>query len=297
MSLEFGEDPRLHGRRQREAVALWVLRGCAVLCLAALAVLIGRMLWAGVPHMTAGFWTSNYSPAALRFGIGEAGILDAVVSSLIVLLMTMLVAVPIGVATGIYIHEYAARGRFTGILRASISNLAGVPSVVYGLLGLAIFVRVMGLGPTMLAASLTLAVLILPIIIVATEEALKTVPRTIRDASLALGATRWQTIRHHVFPYSLPGILTGNILALSRAAGETAPLLVLGIPVFTTILGYGPLDLGTPLQVRVYFLASDASDAARNLALASIVVLLLATLLLNLAAILLRNRLMKRIRW
>ncbi|MGB0652536.1 MAG: phosphate ABC transporter permease PstA [Thermoplasmatota archaeon] len=298
--LDLQADAALKRRRRTERVAKGILVVGSLVSIAALAALLARMLSDGVPHMTLNFWTLDYSPRGLRNG--ESGILDALLSSLAVLAGTLLFAVPIGTAAGIYLHEYAAKSRLTEWIRATVSNLAGVPSVVYGLLGLAIFVRgfetVLDLPPgaTNLAASLTLGVLILPILIVATEEALKTVPASARQASLALGATQWQTIRSHVLPYSLPGILTGQILALSRAAGETAPLLIIGIPTFA-LFGFGPLDVGTPLQVRAYFLAQDPREAAINMAAASIVVLLLATLVLNLAAIVLRNRLQKRIRW
>ncbi len=301
MSLLLQADGSLKARRRKEKWAQFILLAGASFSLIALVVLLTRLLMDGLPFMDLAFWTSRYSPSGIRRG--QSGIVDALVSSLVVLVMTMLFAVPVGTAAGIYLYEYAPKRRLTDWIRATVSNLAGVPSVVYGLLGLAIFVRLMsdisGLpaGATNLAAALTLGVLILPILIVSTEEALKTVPDSVRQASLGLGATKWQTIRHHVLPYSLPGILTGQVLALSRAAGETAPLLVIGIPTFTTILGFGPLDVGTPLQVRAYFLAQDSRRAAIEDAGAAIVVLLAATLLLNLAAIVLRHRLSKKIKW
>lgn len=297
----FASDPRLERRKRTERRWRRALLAAAILSLGSLAVLILRMLLDGVPHMNLDFWSNSYSPSGIR--TRTAGILDALISSLLVLAMTMLIAVPIGTAAGIYLHEYASRGRITEWIRATVSNLAGVPSVVYGLLGLAIFVRlfsdVFGLPRqgTYLAAALTLAVLILPILIVATEEALKTVPATVRHASLALGATKWQTIRAHVLPYALPGILTGQILALSRAAGETAPLLIIGLPTYQVFQSYNPVGTGTPLQVRAYYLASDARQPAIDLAAGAIVVLLMATLALNLIAIFLRARLQKRIRW
>lgn len=294
-------DPGLKRRRRRERVAQAVLAFGALLSLAALVVLLARMLLDGVPHMSVQFWTERYSPRGLS--TGESGIVDALLSSAIILVMAMAFAIPVGTAAGVYLHEYAKAGRITQWIRATVSNLAGVPSVVYGLLGLAIFVRLWAdlsggaTAVTNIAAALTLGVLTLPILIVATEEALKTVPDAVRQASLALGATPWQTIRHHVVPYAVPGILTGQILALSRAAGETAPLLVIGIPTYTTLLGFAPTDIGTPLQVRAYFLSSDARQAAIDMAAATIVVLLLATIALNLAAILLRARLQRRIKW
>lgn len=288
-------DPHLRRRQRKATVVKGLLTAAAFACVAILVYLLYRLAMDGVPHMTRNFWTLDYSPRGIR--TGEAGIKDAVVSSLYMLGMTMGFAIPIGTAAGIYLHEYAPANRLTSLLRTTISNLAGVPSVVYGLLGLAVFFRMLDLGTSLLTAALTLATLILPILIVATEEALKTVPSSVREASLALGATKWQTIRKHVIPYALPGILTGNILALSRAAGETAPLLIIGIPAYVTIAAVSPLDSGTPLQVRSYFLASDAREAAINMAAASIVVLLLATLVLNLAAIVLRQVLSRRIKW
>lgn len=295
MSLLLGTDDRLRRRKRTERVAKALLAGAALVCLAILVTLLWRLLADGLPHMDLNFWTLRYSPLGLR--TGESGIVDALFASLQMLGLTMLVALPVGTAAGIYLQEYAPSNRFTDLLRTTISNLAGVPSVVYGLLGLAVFVRMLALGATLLSSALTMSVLILPILIVATEEALKTVPQAIRDASLAMGATKWQTIRHHVLPYALPGILTGNILALSRAAGETAPLLVIGVPVFTTLQTQGLDAIGTPLQVRIYFLSQDARTQAHEMAAAAIVVLLLATLVLNLAAILLRQRLQNKIKW
>ncbi len=297
----FASDAHLERRKRTERRWRMALLATAVVSLGSLAILIARMLMDGLPHMGLDFWTQSYSPSGVRSR--TAGILDALISSLIVLAMTMVIAVPVGAAAGIYLHEYAPRGRITEGIRATVSNLAGVPSVVYGLLGLAIFVRLfsdvfnMPRQGTYLAAALTLAVLILPILIVATEEALKTVPASVRHASLALGATKWQTIRSHVLPYALPGILTGQILALSRAAGETAPLLIIGLPTYQVFQSYNPLGSGTPLQVRAYYLASDARQPAIDLAAGAIVVLLLATLILNLLAIFLRDRLQRRIRW
>lgn len=289
-------DANLVRRRRTELVARSLLLVGALTTVAILLWLLGRLTFDGLPHFTAAFWTEEYSPGALRRG-EAVGMLDAIQATLGFLGMTMAIALPLGIAGGIYLNEYAPHNRFTRLLRLTISNLAGVPSVVYGILGLAIFIRFVGLEPNLLAAALTMATLILPILIIATEEALKTVPASVREASLALGATRWQTLRSHTLPYAMPGILTGSILALSRAAGETAPLLILGIPVYATVAGFGPFDAGTPLQVRAYFLASDAREAALNLAAASVVVLLVSTLVLNLAAITLRQWLGRRIKW
>lgn len=289
-------DANLLRRRRTEKIARALLLAGTLTTVAILLWLLGRLTADGLPHFTSAFWTKEYSPGALRRG-EPVGMLDAIQSTLGFLGMTMAIALPLGIAGGIYLNEYAPHNRFTRLLRLTISNLAGVPSVVYGILGLAIFIRFVGLEPNLLAAALTMATLILPILIIATEEALKTVPASVREASLALGATRWQTLRSHTIPYAMPGILTGSILALSRAAGETAPLLILGIPVYATVAGWGPFDAGTPLQVRAYFLASDARQDALNLAAASVVVLLVSTLVLNLVAITLRQWLGRRIKW
>lgn len=291
----FAPDAALRRRQVKEKLAQALLFAASSLSVLILAVLLGRLLWDGLPAVDWGFLTDKYSPLALL--TGTTGIGDAIVASAVILVFTMLFAVPLGVAGAIYLNEYATRGRLTRMIEATIANLAGVPSVVYGLLGLAIFVRFLQIGANMLAAALTLGVLILPIIIVSSQEALKAVPNQLREASFGLGATKWQTVRHHVLPYALPGILTGNILALSRAAGETAPLLVIGLPVYTTMVGVGPLDPGTPLQTRIFFLANDPRATAQELAAGAVVVLLAVTLLLNLAAIVLRHRLSDRIKW
>jgi phosphate transport system permease protein len=261
-----------------------------------LAVLLVRLIADGFGALDWEFWSTRFSPLGLKSG-GPSGIFDSLQATLTVLGITMLFAIPVGTAAGIYLHEYAGRGRLSDFIRATVANLASVPSVIYGLLGLAIFVRLLMFGATNLSSALTLGVLILPILIVATEEALKTVPQPVRDASLAMGATKWQTIRYHVLPYSLPGILTGQILALSRAAGETAPLAILTIPTFSLAAGGGLFDPGAPLSLRAYTLATDPNAFARLDAAGAIVALLLVTLTLNLAAIIVRQRLSRKIKW
>ncbi len=292
----FSTDPRLRRRRRKETVMRSLMTTAAGLTVLFLAILLFRLVSDGVAALDWAFWSERYSPGRLRRG-GASGILDSIQATLTVLGLTMLFAIPVGTAAGIYLQEYAGKGRTTEWIRATVANLASVPSIVYGLLGLAIFVRLLAFGATNISSALTLAVLILPILIVATEEALKTVPQSVRDASLAMGATKWQTIRHHVLPYALPGVLTGQILGLSRAAGETAPLIVLGIPVFTRAAGPGILAPGTPLQLRAYNLASDPNTHARLDAAGTIVVLLVVTIALNLAAIIVRQRLSRKIQW
>lgn len=282
-------------RRRHEAIAKGFLFVASGTSLVILAVLLTRLAIDGVPALSAAFFTNPYSPLNIR--TGTAGILDAIWASVVVLALTMLFAVPLGVGGAVYLNEYATKNRFTDLIETTIANLAGVPSVVYGLLGLAVFVRFLALGATMLTAALTMATLVLPIILVATQEALKAVPDTVRQASYGLGATKWQTVRHHILPTAMSGILTGNILAMSRAAGETAPLLVITLPVYTTLIGFAPTDPGTPLQLRIYYLAQDPRVAAHELAAGAIVVLVAVTLLLNLSAILLRNRYNKLVQW
>ncbi len=292
----FATDARLRRRRRKETIMRSLLTAAAGLTVLFLAVLLVRLISDGIGALDWDFWSKRYSPGSLRRG-GASGILDSLQATVTVLALTMLFALPIGTAAGIYLHEYAGKGRVTEWIRATVANLASVPSIVYGLLGLAVFVRLLAFGSTNLSSALTLAVLVLPILIVATEEALKTIPQSVRDASLAMGATKWQTIRHHVLPYALPGILTGQILALSRAAGETAPLVVLAIPTYTLAAGPGILAPGAPLQLRAYNLASDPNTYARLDAAGAIVVLLIVTLSLNLAAIIVRQRLSRKIKW
>lgn len=218
-----------------------------------------------------------------------AGLLPALVGTTWMMLLTGVLAVPTGIAAAIYLEEYGNNNRFASFLEINISNLAGVPSVIYGILGLQIFVRLMQLGASFLAAALTLSLLILPTIIVTTREALRAVPSTIREASYALGASRWQTIFHQVLPQAAGGILTGIILALSRAIGETAPLIVLGAKVFVS-LPHSLSDPYTVLPLQLYNWISRPEKAFAVNASATIILLLLITFAMNAVAIYLRNR-------
>lgn len=227
----------------------------------------------------------------------RAGILPGIVGTIGVGLASMLVAIPIGIASAVYLNEFATTSRTVSLLRASIANLAGVPSVVFGILGLALFVRALALGSSILAAGLTLGLLTLPIVIVVSEESLKSVPNTMREAAYGLGATPWQVVRHHVLPYSLPGMLTGSILALSRTMGETAPLILIGAVAYTAYLPNGPLDSFTALPIQAYIWAFDAREDFQALAWGAAFVLIVLVLIGNLAAILLRDRYQRRYRW
>lgn len=237
------------------------------------------------------FFTSGTSRNA-----SEAGILPGLIGTLLVTVVTMLVAVPLGVAAGVYLEEYAPKNRFTDLIEINIANLAGVPSIIWGLLGLGLFIYLVGMGRTAIAAGLTLALLVLPIVIIATREAIRAVPSTIREAAIGLGATKWQTVRFHVIPYSMSGILTGSIIALSRAIGETAPLVCVGAVTFMT----GIPGLTTPFTVvpiQIYdWVSRPREDFHANAAAASLI-LVAVTLALNGAAIAIRYRLRKRISW
>ena len=240
----------------------------------------------------------------------RAGILAAWVGSFAVMIVTALFAVPLGVAAGIYLEEYAPRNKLTALIEININNLAGVPSIVYGLLALGLFVHTFGLGASVLTAGLTLALLILPVVIVATREAIRSVPGAIREAAYALGATRWQMVQHHVLPYSLPGILTGVIIGLSRAIGETAPIVTIGAVSFIAFLPPPPVSgsfpwlsfdwLSSPftaMPIQIFNWTSRPEEAFQANASAAALVLVLMTLLMNAIAIWLRYRLRRNLNW
>ena len=224
----------------------------------------------------------------------EAGIKAALYGTVWMMFFTIVMALPLGVAAAIYLEEYAREGWLKSFIQINISNLAGVPSIIYGLLGLTVFVRLFGLQRSVLAGAMTMALLGLPIIVVATQEALRAVPSSLRDASLALGASRWQTIWHHVLPEAMPGIMTGNILAASRAIGETAPLITIGALTFVPFTPSGPLDRFTVLPIQIFNWTSRPQEAFQNLAAAGIILLLVVLLTMNSIAIVLRQRARRR---
>lgn len=292
----FEADDSLVRRKRKQRIMQTVLIAGSSVSGIFLLIMLWEILSAGFASVIEPtFWQNRYTYLNTLKGI--AGLKDSLFASAVTLVITLVFAVPVGTAAGIYLQEYANKGRFFRLVDASVANLAAVPSIVYGLFGLAVFVTMMGLGASYIAAGLTLGTLILPMLIVSTQEALKNVPDAMRAASLAMGATKWQTVRHHVLPYALPNILTGQILALSRAAGETAPLIVLGIPVFQSIPEYLPWQSGSPLQLRAFTLASDPNQEAIQLAGGAILLLMGLTLLLNLVAIVLRERLQRKIQW
>ncbi|PSQ81059.1 MAG: phosphate ABC transporter permease PtsA [Bacteroidetes bacterium QS_1_63_11] len=220
---------------------------------------------------------------------GEAGIRSGLFGTLWLMGLTALISVPLGVASAVYLEEYAQEGWFLRLIQVNIANLAGVPSVVYGILGLALFVRFAAFGNSLLAGALTLSLLILPIIIISTQEALRSIPSGIRESAYALGATRWQVIWSHVLPMAAPGMMTGVILALSRAIGETAPLILVGALTFVPFVPQGAMDQFTALPIQIFNWTARPQDEFRGLAAAAIVVLMILLFTMNLTAILLRN--------
>lgn len=251
-------------------------------------------------HITFRSWINwNFIVGSLSKSPEIAGIRTALMGSLWIILITIVVAFPIGVGAAIYLEEYASSSsRINRIIQTNIDNLAGVPSIVYGILGLAIFVRSLGdltQGRTVISAGLTMALLILPILIINAQEAIRAVPNSLRQASYGLGATQWQTIWHHVLPYALPGILTGTILSISRAFGETAPLILVGASSFINKDPSSLFSRFTVLPIQIYNWTSRPQDTFRNIAAAAIIILILTLLTLNAVAILLRNRFSKRV--
>ena len=220
----------------------------------------------------------------------KSGIRAALFGSLYTVILSVIIAAILGIGTAIYLEEYAPKNKFTDILKVNISNLAGIPSVIYGILGLALFVRYLDLGRTIISGALTLALLILPTIIVASQEALKTVPKEMKEGSYALGATKWQTIKKIILPYSFPGILTGMILAVSRAFGESAPLVVIGGAASIWFQPKSVFDEFTTLPLQIFNWAARPQAEFQNIAAAGIIVLIVLMVIINLAAILVRNK-------
>lgn len=227
----------------------------------------------------------------------EAGIKSALMGSIWLMVLTAIMSIPMGIGSAVYLEEYARKSILTKLIELNISNLAGVPSIVYGILGLALFVRGLNMERSLISGALTLTLLILPIIIISSREAIRAVPSSIRDASYALGATKWQTIRYHVLPAAIPGILTGNILALSRAIGEAAPLLMIGALTFIAFTPESIFDPFTALPIQIFNWASRPQAEFQYLAAAAILVLLALLLTMNAAAIIIRNKYQKNLRW
>ena len=241
--------------------------------------------WSFYLFLEPGFLSSPPTSAPDRVGI-----FPAVIGTLYMMTITAAVAFPLGVGAAIYLEEYARRNWFSRFIQVNIANLAGVPSIVYGLLGLQLFVRALEFERSVLAGALTMALLVMPIIIVSAQESLRAVPPSMREAAYAVGATRWQVIRHHVLPYAFGGMLTGNILAMSRAIGETAPLIAIGALTFIAFLPDTPTDDFTVLPIQIFNWVTRPQSAFHEVAASTILVLLLILLLMNSAAIILRHR-------
>lgn len=308
-STEQGYESRLSRRHRYGRVFAAVCLVSTWFGIAVLAVLLIGVFVQAFGWLNWGFLTSYDSRFPER-----AGILAAIWGSFWLILFTAAITVPIGVGAALYLEEFAPEGRLTRLIQVNLANLAGVPSIVYGILGLTLFVRFLDLGRSVISGALTLSLLILPVVIVAAQEALRAVPSSLRRASLALGATEWQTVRHQVLPAALPGILTGVILAISRAIGETAPLVMLGALTYLAFtpgdietpaqlvtkadgLGKVPLDMFTALPIQIFNWASLPQSEFQHVAAAGIVVLLTVLLLLNAAAIIIRNKYQKSARW
>jgi phosphate transport system permease protein len=227
----------------------------------------------------------------------KAGIKSAIVGSIWLLALTALFAIPIGISAAVYLEEFAAKNRLNRFVEVNIANLAGVPSIVYGILGLAVFVRGADLGRSVLAGAATMSLLILPVIIIAAREALKAVPDSLRASAFALGGTRWQVTQHHVLPAALPGILTGVILAMSRAIGETAPMIMIGALSYVAFVPQGPMDDFTVLPIQIFNWIAMPQEEFHMLGACGILVLLTILLLMNATAIFIRHRAQKELRW
>lgn len=293
--------------RQKALDGLFALAGLLAMLvgLVTLAALIVDLAIDGVPRLSWDFFTNFPSRFPER-----AGILSAWVGTSLVMLVTAFSAVPLGVAAGIYLEEYAPKNWLTDLIEINIANLAGVPSIVYGLMALGLFVYQFNFGQSILTAGLTLALLILPMVIIATREAVRAIPSNIREASYAVGATKWQTVRNHVLPYSMGGILTGMIISLSRAIGESAPLITIGALTFIAFLPHAPVQATPPyisfewlsdpftvMPIQMFNWVSRPQAAFHLNAAAAGLVLMLMTLVMNGLAIYIRYRFRKRIKW
>ena len=275
----------LRKRQLRSRLFEWVCAGVTGLAVVILALLLQDVFVDGYRWVDAQFLNSFPS----RFP-EKAGIKSALVGTLWLVSFTALIAIPTGVLAAIYLEEYAPKNRLTHFIEINIANLAGVPSIVFGILGLAIFVRFFGLGRSVIAGALTMSLLILPVIIIAAKEAIRSVPNSLRLAAFALGATRWQVVRAHVLPSALPGILTGIILALSRAIGETAPLIMIGALTFVAFLPESPMDEFTALPIQIFNWTARPQETFHELAAGGIIVLLAVLLLMNAVAVYIRYR-------
>jgi len=277
-----------------EKIVFWLMRLITYTVVAFIAYILFDILFHGLPAISGKFLFDNPKKSG-----AEGGIFPAIVGTLLLVLGTILIALPLGMFSAIYLNEYARQSKFTHSIRMAIVTLAGIPSIVFGLFGLGLFVITLNFGSSILSGAITLACMILPTIIVASEEALKTVPQYMREGSLALGATKWETIYKNVLPYALPGMLTGAILGIGRAAGETAPILLTAAAFFLPQLPTSVFDQVMALPYHLYILATQHPDAQKILPMqyGTALVLLFLVVGLNLVAIILRIRVRKKYKW
>lgn len=280
---------RMKPRLSKNIFSKWIFLALTMFILLILGVLLYRIFSQGFGYLDLQFLQSLPSRKP-----ENAGVYAALIGTMWLMAVVAPVSLLLGVGTAIYLEEYAKDNWISNFIKVNISNLAGVPSIVFGLLGLTVFVRALALGTSVLAAGLTMSLLVLPVIIVASQEAIRAVPNQLREASFGLGATKWQTIVRIVLPAAIPGILTGAILALSRAIGETAPLVVLGMPLFLAFLPRTVLDSMTVLPLQIYNWTSRPQAEFHALAAAGIIVLLFMLIVMNSIAVLIRNKFQKR---
>jgi phosphate transport system permease protein len=282
---------KINARLFTNNLAKWLFLLATLFGLIVLIILFYRVISQSLGWIDLQFLTGKLSTKPEK-----AGILGAILGTLWLMAVVAPITMFLGVGTALYLEEYAKKGRLQSFIQTNISNLAGVPSIVFGLLGLTIFARAADLGNIVLAGGLTMSLLVLPIVVVASQESIRAVPRYLREASFAMGATKWQTIKNVVLPASTPGILTGAILALSRAIGETAPLIVIGIPALLIPLPNGIFDKFTILPVQIYYWTIDSALVAEyaNLAAATIVILLIVLIVMNSIAVIIRNKFQRR---
>lgn len=279
-----------HLRLTLNKVAQFIFMLSTFFGIVVLGILIYRVVSQGIGWIDLDFLTGKLSTQADR-----AGIMGAILGTFWLMVVVVPITLILGVGTALFLEIYVKKGRIQSFLQTNIANLAGVPSIVYGILGMTIFVRVLDFGNIVLAGGLTMSLLIVPIVIVSSQEAIRSVPQHLSEASYGIGATKWQTIQHIIIPAALPGILTGAILSFSRAIGETAPLVVIGIPALLMPLPEGVFDKFTVLPMQIYYWTLDASlvEEYANLAAATIIVLLLILVLLNSVAIVIRKKFKK----
>ena len=282
-------DRRINNRKTTGVVLNVILIITLVIALTGLIALLAEVLIKGLPWVSKNLIV-NYPSRHPE----QAGLLSALMGTVWVMACTATISIPIGVGAAVYLEEYAPKNWFTKLIEVNISNLAGVPSIVYGLLGLALFVQILALGRSVLAGALTMSLLILPIIILTSREAIKSIPTTYREAAFALGATRWEVVSNVILPSAFPGILTGTILAMSRAIGESAPMIAISALVYLTFVPSGPMDRFTVLPIQIFNWVSRPQEGFRGIAAGGIVILLAVLFIMNAVAVYLRIKYQRR---